>query len=274
MAENLDYYAILQVNRNATTEEIEAAHERLSRMYDPETSRKPRAAERHAEVQAAFAALTDRTKRREVDHDLRAGEVTVAGAGRPSDFLSNRFVVAGAVTLAAGVIAILGIIIVFGGGGGDDELVVAPTTPADAPTPGPTPPAQTPGTPDESPPDVTGEEVTLDSGLVYIDFDPGTGDVAQTGDTVAVNYTGWLQDTGELFDSSISRESTFPVVIGAGGVIQGWELGLPGLAEGGSRRLIIPAELAYGEAGSGSTIPANATLIFDIVLVDILTTGP
>ena len=63
VAENLDYYAILQVNRNATTEEIEAAHERLSRMYDPETSRKPRAAERHAEVQAAFAALTDRTMR-------------------------------------------------------------------------------------------------------------------------------------------------------------------------------------------------------------------
>ena len=274
MPEDLDYYAILQVNRDATADEIEAAHERLSRMYDPETSQKPRAAQRHAEVQAAFAALNDSTKRREVDRDLRASDVAVAGAGRPSDFLSNRYVVAGALTLAAGVIAILGIIIVFGGGGGDDELVVAPTTPADASTPGPTAPAQTPGVPDESPPDVTGEEVTLDSGLVYIDFDPGTGEVAQTGDTVAVNYTGWLQDTGELFDSSISRDSTFSVVIGAGGVIQGWELGLPGLAEGGTRRLIIPAELAYGEGGSGETIPANATLIFDIELVDILTKAP
>jgi hypothetical protein len=274
VAENKDYYAILQVSRDATPEEIEAAHERLSRLYDPETSHKSHAAQRHAEVQAAFEALSDRTKRREVDKDLRAGEVVVAGAGRPSDFLANRYVVAGALTLAAGVLAILGIIIVFGGGGGDDELVVAPTTPADAPTPGPTPPAQTAGVPDESPPDVTGEEVTLASGLVYIDFDPGTGEVAQTGDTVAVNYTGWLQDTGELFDSSISRESTFPVVIGAGGVIQGWELGLPGLVEGGSRRLIIPAELAYGEGGSGETIPPNATLIFDIVLVDILTKAP
>jgi hypothetical protein len=273
VAENKDYYAILQVSRDATPEEIEAAHERLSRLYDPDTSRKSRAAERHAEVQAAFAALSDRTKRREVDKDLRAGEVAVAGAGRPSDFLANRYVVAGALTLVAGVIAILGIIIVFGGDGGDDELVVDPTVAVTTPTPGPTVPAQTPGVADESPPDITGEGEVLESGLAYVDFAPGTGDVAEIGDTVAVNYTGWLQDTGELFDSSISRPSTFQVIIGAGSVIPGWEEGLPGMAEDGSRRLIIPADLAYGETGQG-TIPGGATLIFDITLVDILVKAP
>ena len=275
MAENKDYYAILQVSRDATPEEIEAAHERLSRLYDQETSHKSRAAQRHAEVQAAFAALSDRTKRREVDKDLRAGEVAVAGAGRPSDFLANSYLLAAAGVMVAVLVAgLLGLVVFGGTGGDDDELVANPTTSGDAPTPVPTAPAQTPGVPDESPPEVTGEEVVLESGLVYIDFDPGAGEVAATGDLVAVNYTGWLQETGVMFDSSISRETAFPVTIGAGGVIPGWELGLPGLAEGGTRRLIIPPELAYCEAGAGDTIPPNATLIFDIILVDILTTAP
>ncbi|MCH7483638.1 MAG: FKBP-type peptidyl-prolyl cis-trans isomerase [Chloroflexi bacterium] len=273
MADNLDYYAILQVNRNATLDEIERAYERLSRTYDPETSRKPRAAQRHAEVKEAFEVLSDREKQREYDRDLRSGEREVAGAVLPSDVLSNRFVIAAAGTLIASVVGILIIIIVFAGGDGGDELVANPTTPAVTPTPAPTVPAQTPGVPDDNPPDVTGEEVTLESGLVYIDFVPGAGEVAQTGDTVAVNYTGWLQDTGKRFDSSIDRTSTYQVIIGAGGVIQGWDEGLPGLAEGGTRRLIIPPELAYGEAGSVS-IPSNATLIFDIILVDILTKAP
>ena len=273
MADNLDYYAILQVNRNATLDEIERAYERLSRTYDPETSRKPRAAQRHAEVKEAFEVLSDREKQREYDRDLRSGEREVAGAVLPSDVLSNRFVIAAAGTLIASVVGILIIIIVFAGGDGGDELVANPTTPAVTPTPAPTVPAQTPGVPDDNPPDVTGEEVTLESGLVYIDFAPGAGEVAQTGDTVAVNYTGWLQDTGKRFDSSIDRTSTYQVIIGAGGVIQGWDEGLPGLAEGGTRRLIIPPELAYGEAGSVS-IPSNATLIFDIILVDILTKAP
>jgi len=272
VADNLDYYAILQVNRNATLDEIERAYERLSRTYDPETSRKPRAAQRHAEVKEAFEVLSDREKRREYDRSLRSGEREVAGAVLPSDVLSNRFVLAAAGTVIASVIGILIVIIVVGGiGGGGDDLVANPTV---TPTPAPTLPAQTPGVPDDNPPDVTGEEVTLDSGLVYIDFAPGAGEVAQTGDTVAVNYTGWLQDTGARFDSSIDRTSTFGVTIGAGGVIQGWDLGLPGLAEGGTRRLIIPADLAYGDVGSGDTIPPGATLIFDIVLVDILTKAP
>ncbi len=277
MADNLDYYAILQVNRNATLDEIERSFERLSRTYDPETSRKPRAAQRHAEVKEAFEVLSDPDKRRDYDRDLRSGEREVAGAVLPSDVLSNRLVLATAGALIASVIGILVVIIVIGGGDGGDDLVANPTTPAVTPTPAPTLPAQSPGVPDDNPPDVTGTENLLESGLVYIDFAPGAGEVAQTGDSVAVNYTGWLQDTGERFDSSISRDSTYGVTIGAGGVIDGWDEGLPGLAEGGTRRLIIPAELAYGEAGRpGGTppIPPNATLIFDIILVDILTKAP
>ena len=149
---------------------------------------------------------------------------------------------------------------------------VATVTPSDGAKPDTTstPLARTPGTPPDSPPEVTGEEVALDSGLISIDFEPGTGTFAQIGDTVAVHYTGWVQDTGELFDSSISRGSTFQVTIGAGTVIEGWELGLAGMKEGGKRRLIIPPDLAYGDEGVGSKIPPGATLIFDVELVEIL----
>ncbi len=276
MADDRDFYAILQVNRNATLDEIERAHERLSRTYDPETSSKPRAAQRHADVQEAFEVLSDRAKRREYDGDLRRGEREVAGAVLPSDVLSNRFVIAAALTLVASVIAVLAVVILVGGDG-DENLVANPTTPAVTPTPAPTVPAHTPGVPPESPPEIAGEEITTESGLVYIDFEPGTGEVAQASDTVAVNYSGWLQETGELFDSSISRTAALRVVIGAGGVIAGWDEGLQGMTEGGSRRLIIPGDLAYGEAGNLNAtppIPPNATLIFDVELVDILIPAP
>ena len=274
MADNLDYYAILQVNRNATLDEIEHAYERLSLTYDPDSSRKPRAEQRLAEVKAAFDVLSDREKRREYDKDLRAGEREVAGDVLPSDVLSNRFVLAAAGTLIASVVGILIIIILVGGGGGDDDLVVDPTAIVATPTPAPTLPAHTPGVVPESPPEIAGEEITTESGLVYVDFAPGTGDEAEGGATVAVNYSGWLQETGQLFDSSVTRTSAFQVIIGAGQVIAGWDEGLVGLKEGGIRRLTIPAELAYGETGFGDSIPANATLIFDIELVDILIPAP
>jgi len=276
VADDRDFYAILQVNRNATLDEIERAHERLSRTFDPKTSRKPRAAQRHADVQDAFEVLSDREKRREYDSHLRRGERAVAGAVLPSDVLSNRFVIAAALTAVASVIAVLAIVILIGGGG-DDDLVANPTTPGVTFTPAPTLPAQTPSAPPESPPEIAGEEITTESGLVYIDFEPGTGEEAVAGATVAVNYSGWLQETGELFDSSLNRTTAFRVVIGAGGVIAGWDEGLQGITEGGKRRLTIPPEIAYGEAGRPDAtppIPANATLIFDIELVDILVPPP
>lgn len=109
--------------------------------------------------------------------------------------------------------------------------------------------------------------VTTDSGLVYEDLVLGQGDEAQAGDTVSVHYTGWLED-GTQFDSSVDRGTPFEFNLGAGAVIKGWDEGVAGMREGGKRRLVIPPELAYGEPGRGP-IPPNATLIFEVELLEI-----
>ena len=97
----------------------------------------------------------------------------------------------------------------------------------------------------------------------------GTGAAAKTGDTVVVNYTGWLEN-GTKFDSSYdSGRQPIEFVLGQGTVIPGWEQGIPGMQVGGKRRLTIPPDLAYGAAGASDTIPANATLIFEVELVQI-----
>jgi len=101
----------------------------------------------------------------------------------------------------------------------------------------------------------------------------GTGADATVGKLVTVNYTGWLYDTsktdgkGTQFDSSIGKQP-FPFTLGAGQVIKGWDQGVVGMKVGGSRRLIIPPDLAYGASGSGP-IPPNATLVFDISLLSV-----
>ncbi len=95
----------------------------------------------------------------------------------------------------------------------------------------------------------------------------GTGAAAKKGDTVSVQYTGWLEN-GTKFDSSVGG-APIEFVLGAGKVIAGWEQGLVGMKVGGKRRLTIPPSLGYGASGAGDTIPPNATLIFEVELVAI-----
>jgi peptidylprolyl isomerase len=123
--------------------------------------------------------------------------------------------------------------------------------------------------PPEAPTQVDDEQyTTTDSGLKYYDFVVGEGAEAVVGKTAVVHYTGWLTD-GTMFDSSLNRSQTFPFMIGAGRVIKGWEEGVVGMRIGGKRQLVIPASLGYGAAGAGGVIPPNATLIFEVELVDV-----
>jgi FKBP-type peptidyl-prolyl cis-trans isomerase len=112
------------------------------------------------------------------------------------------------------------------------------------------------------------QATTTGSGMQVIDEVVGTGQEAKTGDTVSVNYTGWLAD-GTKFDSSYDRNQTFDFVLGAGNVIKGWDEGVVGMKVGGKRKLIIPPDLAYGASGYPPVIPANATLTFEVELVSI-----
>lgn len=109
--------------------------------------------------------------------------------------------------------------------------------------------------------------VTTDSGLQYYDIEEGDGPTPETGQTVVVHYTGWLED-GTKFDSSLDRGQPFSFPLGTGSVIAGWDEGLSTMQVGGKRQLRIPADLAYGDAGAG-TIPPGATLIFDVELLDV-----
>ena len=103
------------------------------------------------------------------------------------------------------------------------------------------------------------------------DLTSGTGATAAVGNRITVAYTGWLYNTanpdgkGTQFDTSTSTLFT----LASGNLIAGWVQGIPGMKVGGQRRLIVPPELAYGTSGSGSTIPGNATLIFDITLLNV-----
>ena len=107
-----------------------------------------------------------------------------------------------------------------------------------------------------------------------IDTLPGTGALATSGRTLTVNYTGWLYDAtkadfkGQQFDTSIGR-APFTFLLGAGQVIQGWDQGFLGMRAGGKRTLVIPSAMAYGRAGSGTKIPADAALIFEVELISV-----
>ncbi len=112
------------------------------------------------------------------------------------------------------------------------------------------------------------EEITLKSGLKYIDEAVGEGPAAVSGKEVTVHYTGTFPN-GKKFDSSVDRDEPFTFQLGAGRVIKGWDEGVAGMRIGGKRKLIIPSELAYGKRGAGSVIPPDAVLHFDVELLGV-----
>lgn len=114
----------------------------------------------------------------------------------------------------------------------------------------------------------TSQMPPIPSDLKIETLQPGNGAGAKNGDRVTVHYVGALTN-GTKFDSSRDRGTPFVFTLGAGNVIQGWELGILGMKVGETRKLVIPSELGYGASGSGGIIPPNATLIFEVELLKI-----
>lgn len=104
--------------------------------------------------------------------------------------------------------------------------------------------------------------------LIKEDIKVGTGAEAVNGKSITVHYTGTLTD-GTKFDSSLDRGTPYTLTLGAGEVIEGWDLGLVGMKVGGKRKLTIPASLGYGEMGSPGVIPGGATLVFEVELLKV-----
>jgi FKBP-type peptidyl-prolyl cis-trans isomerase FkpA len=113
---------------------------------------------------------------------------------------------------------------------------------------------------------------TTPSGLVIEEVVLGNGAAAASGQKVTVHYTGWLSDgviKGKKFDSSKDRGDPFIFPLGRGQVIKGWDEGVQGMKVGGTRRLTIPPALGYGARGAGGVIPPNATLLFEVELLNV-----
>lgn len=266
MAELRDYYSILQVNRRASQEDIERSYERLSRLYDPAQSKKRRAPERWAQIKEAYETLSDPAKRAEYDRSRNPRRLPGIGGEESAitRFLTSPY---GLPSLAAfiGAIIIVAVLVAVFAGDDEGDAVTDITTPPPSVTASPAP------TSVSTPPAVSGEEMTTESGLTIVTIAEGTGASPALGDQVVVHYTGWKEADGARFDTS---EGGPPRTFTLGNVIEGWNEGLTHMKEGGTARLIIPGDLAYGEAGNpGAGIPADATLIFDIQLIDVIKTG-
>jgi peptidylprolyl isomerase len=117
-----------------------------------------------------------------------------------------------------------------------------------------------------------GKTMTTSSGLQITDTAIGTGATPKTGQTCVMHYTGWLYENGakgKKFDSSLDRGQPFEFPIGRQRVIAGWDEGVASMQVGGKRTLVIPPALGYGARGAGGVIPPNATLIFEVELLDV-----
>ena len=111
-------------------------------------------------------------------------------------------------------------------------------------------------------------ERMTDTGLKIEELVEGDGAMAEAGHKVSVHYTGWLTD-GSKFDSSLDRKQPFEFSLGRGMVIRGWDEGVAGMKIGGKRKLTIPPQLGYGAQGAGGVNPPNATLVFEVELLDV-----
>lgn len=174
-----------------------------------------------------------------------------------------------------GAVAALGAIVLIawiGGAFSGDDEDTATDLPAELPVVVTTPQVLVTAPPVDSLPVPPKPEVVipaeLPTELGITDLVEGTGEGAQNGDTVLVHYVGVRSEDGVEFDNSYDRGSPFPVLLGSGGVIQGWDQGLVGVKAGGQRQLDIPAELAYGDADRGTIRPGDAlTFVVDVISV-------
>lgn len=169
-------------------------------------------------------------------------------------------VIVPAIAIAA-LIALVALVLSVGG----------PTTEESAKTNGPDKGAKTVDTSKAAegmsltlPPVDAPEWKDIGDGMKIWDVVEGSGVPVAKGERVTIHYTGWLTN-GTIFDSSVKRGE--PAQFGLNGLIQGWQIGIPGMKPGGIRRLFIPPDLGYGVSGSGSTIPGNANLIFEVKLI-------
>ena len=151
----------------------------------------------------------------------------------------------------------------------ETTTVTTETTTTEPAVAGPPAPPGPPGANyDKSPFKASGKPVKIATGLQYEDMTIGKGPEATQGSRATVHYTGTLTD-GTQFDSSRDRNEPFSFTIGAGEVIKGWDDGVAGMKVGGRRKLTIPYDSAYGEAGRPPKIPPKATLLFDVELMGV-----
>jgi len=186
-----------------------------------------------------------------------------------------------AIVIVAGLLAVVALGLLLRGQApppkADDMVKDVPTADQTAPAPAPTPAVETtpPSAKDASrkspdaPLDLPDDAYTATpSGLKIHVVQEGTGPSPQPGQTVKVDYTGWLTN-GTRFDSSLDRAEPIVFAVGTGLVIKGWDEALLGMKVGGKEQIVVPPDLAYGEKGRPPVIPPTATLIFDVELVGV-----